>query len=357
MIRLNLIPEEYTQKPPSPLPAVLFVLLVFGGLAFFLFKDFTALKGELSTQERQLGEIESQIQDLDKVEKRLTQLGSEKTKLDERKRVIDEVALSRLLWSRKMFEMCGLVPEKIWLTQVEAKKTRSTRGRSPSPRGRGGRGGSNAAKVQEETNLNISGIAMAPTEEEGVRSVGTFMNNLSGLIGLVGSPSLSPELAEAMAQERHEVEERNTAFRKTWDQAMEEIAGDRPSSELNASDYEMVINSVVEMLSVGVRVPSTGESSAEEDAGNLAAYQLSPEAAKTIHASISFASDFHDAELVLLEDGEYLGKPVKSFTIQCRAIPREKTEDEEEKGSSSKGQSRRGPSNRAVNTARKAASR
>jgi len=324
MIRLNLIPEDYTKKPPSALPAVFAVLLVFLALGFFLFSDFTKLNARLNQDRQKLSQVEQQIKSLEEVENSLKRLEAEKDKLDKNKRIIDEVALSRLLWSRKLFELCSLVPEQIWLTQVEARKDRRTATRGAATSARGRRGPAGPAKVQEDTNLNISGIAVAPTEQEGVRAVGTFMNNLSGLMGLEGMPTISGVTREAQAQERHRLERRNKVFEKIWEQVLERVMADGLASDLDVADFDIAIHALVENLAQGVPLPESEKGSMDsvEDRDGLYRLALTPEAAKAIHASIYFGSDFFDAELVLLEDGEYLGKPVKSFTIQCRAIPR-----------------------------------
>ena len=125
MIRLNLIPEEYTQKPPSALPAILVVLVAFGLVAFWIYTDFSKLRGQITATDTELAQISAKIKEKEDIENQIRVLNERQAEISEQTQIINTVVLSRLLWSRKLFQMCYLVPEKIWLTKVQAATERA----------------------------------------------------------------------------------------------------------------------------------------------------------------------------------------------------------------------------------------
>ena len=303
MIRINLIPEEYRKKPPSSAPYFLIALALLGAVGFWIFSDSTKLRAKAKDLTEQLTVTEAKIVELESVQREMDKLRTQMQVLNDRAQVINDVALSRILWSRKLFEICYLLPDDIWLTKIEAtilRKSARTVVRGAAPKA-GAPAAAAAPVVQDDRVLNISGIVLSPSNEQGVSTVGTFMNNLSGLYGLRGMAD--PTVADqALIEQKRQIEKRNKMVRERWLEAEMGFWGEDKTR--NPQDIFVAV--------MGKVLEAAGTE-----------YGLTEDELRRIHASTSYGSDFYEADLVVIDDGEYLGKPVKEFTIRCSAKPKD----------------------------------
>lgn len=127
MIKLNLLPARYkTQKRRKVAPEKKTVFLLSMGVGVFLiltlsgFSLFQQIK--LKKERERLAKTEEQLRILEPLYKEVTLTKNEIDTLKPKLAVIDNLVARRRFWSKKMNQVSWLLPEKIWLTNVEVQE-------------------------------------------------------------------------------------------------------------------------------------------------------------------------------------------------------------------------------------------
>jgi Tfp pilus assembly protein PilN len=118
MIEIDLLPEEYRRPEMTPLPrrlviyigaalisSCLFVLIWFH---FIHLPSLRNVKDDLINQERM------KAQEVKKYE----ELTAEINRFNQRRQTIEQIWQTRVLWARKLDQLCDLVPSYIWFSNV-----------------------------------------------------------------------------------------------------------------------------------------------------------------------------------------------------------------------------------------------
>jgi len=141
--RINLLPQEYRKKEMTPivvlLPLLSAIALVVAVAFYWCWLHF----GELSTVH---GELEEKTALYASMKPRLNYLAALKSEEDDyktRAETIHTIAASRILWTRKLDELCEVAADDhdggrgylVWLHTLEAKpqNARGRRGKGPPP--------------------------------------------------------------------------------------------------------------------------------------------------------------------------------------------------------------------------------
>ena len=126
MIEINLLPEEY-QRSQRTSPRILGMLLVatvlaFGSLVaagYLYFNVLSRAQSRVDQAREELDHLMPQVRYSDALEK-------EKAEFERRSKTIQEIASSRLLWTRKMDRMSEIVNQdlttrrhQVWLSQID----------------------------------------------------------------------------------------------------------------------------------------------------------------------------------------------------------------------------------------------
>jgi Tfp pilus assembly protein PilN len=140
--RINLLPLEYRKKEMTPIVVLLPLLSAITLIVAVAFYWSWLRFGELSTAK---GELEELTALYDSKKPRLNYLDALKSEEDDyrnRAQTIETIAASRILWTRKLDELCDVVAKGkggdsylVWLHSLEAKPqlTRGRRGKGPPP--------------------------------------------------------------------------------------------------------------------------------------------------------------------------------------------------------------------------------
>jgi|GEM_PF-2592308 len=168
MLKINLLPPELRRKKRKkvvvfePTQTFLILVVVCELLAFtgvYLMINTTA-----GNKQKELNAINAEIERLKAEVRDVENLKSQALALEKKVQIIDELMLSRLIWSKRLNELSNLLPENVWITSLSI-STQSV----ASPGG----GPPVTKKV-----LNLTGKVLNPPGEKAVDLVGTFMNNM-----------------------------------------------------------------------------------------------------------------------------------------------------------------------------------
>jgi len=177
MIKLNLLPARYkTQKRRKVAPEKKTVLLLSMGVGVFLiltlsgFSLFQQIK--LKKERERLAKTEELriLEPLYKDEVTLTK--NEIDTLKPKLAVIDNLVARRRFWSKKMNQVSWLLPEKIWLTNVEVQEKEEVVNKKV--------GNKVISEKTSKSFLMIKGSAVSLEGEERLQAIANFMATLKG---------------------------------------------------------------------------------------------------------------------------------------------------------------------------------
>ena len=181
MIKINLLPEELKKK--RQFNTYVLVLLGIGvGLLSIIIVVSLVLGVQVKFQTTRLKRLSEEWKVIKKEEREVLGLESLKAELDKKKKAIENLAQSRLLWSRKLYQLSRQVLPSIYLTNldigVKSEKIKVTEEPTTTTRRRK----ATAAKVKWATRkfetLVLKGIVISLAGEEMIDSVGKFMTSL-----------------------------------------------------------------------------------------------------------------------------------------------------------------------------------
>ena len=138
MIEVNLLPPEYRRVERTPLPRLV-VLVVGTGMVvaslFYLVLIGWVKMGQEKSRERDLNETKAR-QAAPLAER--SQLEAEIGAIESRKNTISNIWQTRMIWSRKLDQLCDIVPRFIGFTRLEFLGPQASRGRLPEATETGG---------------------------------------------------------------------------------------------------------------------------------------------------------------------------------------------------------------------------
>jgi Tfp pilus assembly protein PilN len=137
MIKVNLLPPEYRKIERTPVlrfaTILCGVVLSASAIGAFLYVHFGMLVNVISEREK----LSETADVLKRDVKRSLALDQEAKEYKKRRETIEEIGQNRMLWSRKIDEICDIIQNKgdtkrhlVWLSQI-----RTTAGKGKSPGG------------------------------------------------------------------------------------------------------------------------------------------------------------------------------------------------------------------------------
>jgi Tfp pilus assembly protein PilN len=180
MIDINLIPKSLIPKKRNFLPH-----LVIAAIAVILLSwygsSLAISYAELASKDGQIASLEEDIAKLDYVVERLNELNRQKKLVEDKEKAVNQITSGRTIWSHELYVLSGLVPKDIWLEKVElSSRRRPVTVTVPNPKAhvQGEPPTLTKTEVRSFPALRITGYALSPRREEGVRLVGEFINNM-----------------------------------------------------------------------------------------------------------------------------------------------------------------------------------
>ena len=180
MIDINLIPKELIPRKRNILPH-----LVIAALAIILLSwygsSLAVTYAELGSKEGEIQSLKEDIADLGDVVERLEELQWQKKLVEDKEKAVRQITSGRTVWSHELYVLAGLVPKEIWLEKVElSARRRPVTVTVPNPNA--GKQGQPATLTKTQLRsfpaLRITGYALSPHREKGVRLVGDFISNM-----------------------------------------------------------------------------------------------------------------------------------------------------------------------------------
>lgn len=121
MITINLLPKERRKANTGMLvrAATVAVAVVLIGAA----AGATAFVSVISLKQKmELKGLEDQLADLEEARLEYVELEAKQKVLNEKKSVIKELVDGRIEWSRKLSDLAAIVPERVWLEELELRR-------------------------------------------------------------------------------------------------------------------------------------------------------------------------------------------------------------------------------------------
>lgn len=179
MIHINLLPKELIPKRRSVLPYV-----AVAGLAVILvvwvLVSFVGVVSQRSEKLARKDQLENELRSYDDAIAQVRLLEAEEGKLALKEEAIDEITAGRTVWSHEMWQLAHLVPDEIWLKELKiGDRRRAVQVEKPNPnRSRGAPPTITTTEIRSFPALVVTGYALSPYREEGVRLVGELITNM-----------------------------------------------------------------------------------------------------------------------------------------------------------------------------------
>ena len=172
MINVNLLPPELRPVQKSLVP---YMIVGIGGAVVLvaLLSGFMANRARLVNKEVELGEIDAQLQRVRQSAQKVIELEAQQANIAAKNKAITEITSDRIVWSEQLFYLAKLMPDDIWLKDIEVvHKTRTETVNIP-----------NAKEGEPKTkqvvvpykSLKLLGYALSYKEEMGVNLVGVLV--------------------------------------------------------------------------------------------------------------------------------------------------------------------------------------
>lgn len=119
MIKINLLPHERRQGMRGPAMARSVIIGV-GALVIIAVLGYAIYENQqFIEKDSKIIELQTKIEELDKKLEPVLELERRQDMLNRKKKVIDRLILQRLKWASKLNLLAELVPERIWLENLE----------------------------------------------------------------------------------------------------------------------------------------------------------------------------------------------------------------------------------------------
>ena len=117
MANINLLPEEYREKPKYSLKRILTILFVVL-LAFATTYLYYYLELQIDYKERQLKIMKIELATIDKVIIEVSNLNKDKEIIEERVKVIENLIASQFHLSRTLGEFSAVLLDEVWVDNI-----------------------------------------------------------------------------------------------------------------------------------------------------------------------------------------------------------------------------------------------
>ena len=179
MIHISLLPPELVPKRRNVLPYV----AVAGLAVVFTLWIISSVLGVQSQRKQKTAQRDQLRIELDSYADAVHQvelLIEEQERFASKEEAIGEITAGRTVWSHEMYQLAGLVPEEIWLREMKlGHRRRVVMVEKPNPnRARGAPPTIITSEARQFPALVLTGYALSPYREEGVRLVGEFITNI-----------------------------------------------------------------------------------------------------------------------------------------------------------------------------------
>ncbi len=171
MININLLPEELRPQPRSPLPYLMAMVLAVA-VVFYCLISFYTLHARNSALKNSEAEFKTKIAEVRDSVEAVKELEKKKRELNAKQIAIGKIWSDRLLWSKVLYDLAGLVPENVWLSDIkEEVKVTTVQVKNPDPKASQP---TRSVKKTERT-LVVGGYALSLQAEQGVELVGQLV--------------------------------------------------------------------------------------------------------------------------------------------------------------------------------------
>ena len=171
MLKINLLPEELRPRPRSVMPYVctlaLAIVVVVYCLATFvtlLARNSALQKEEVSIQAR-IDEVWGSVEAVEKLE-------IKKRQLNAKEKAIGRIMGDRIVWSKVLYDLAGLVPEDIWLRDLK-EEIKIVQVKVPNPDLESAQ--KTITVPRQRRKFKVGGYALSPKAESGVQLVGELV--------------------------------------------------------------------------------------------------------------------------------------------------------------------------------------
>lgn len=181
MIKINLLPEELKRKREFN-TYILILLGISVGILLVVFVVSLVLGLQVKVQAARYNRLGEEWKIIKEEEKEVLGLESLKGELDTKRKAIMDLAQSRLLWSRKLYQLSRQVLPSIWLGELSI-STRTEKVKvpvKPDPRKRGKKKtAQTVAWIRKKfRTMILKGVVISLAGEEMIDSTGKFMTSL-----------------------------------------------------------------------------------------------------------------------------------------------------------------------------------
>jgi len=179
MIHINLLPAELIPKQRNIAPYVAVGVFAIVGTLFLMF-SFLGVQRMRAEKLGQRVQLENELRSYDDEIAAVEKLRARDAQLSEKEEAIDQITAGRTVWSHEMLELAGLVPERIWLSEMRlSERRRAVEVEKPNPnRSAGAPPTIKTTEIRSFPALAFTGYALSPYREEGVSLVGAFIQNM-----------------------------------------------------------------------------------------------------------------------------------------------------------------------------------
>jgi Tfp pilus assembly protein PilN len=173
MINVNLLPPELRPIRRSGLPYI--IVAVAGTVVVIaLLSIFMANKLTVANNEAELEGLKADLQRVRESAKQVKELEAKKASVEAKDKAIRDINSDRIVWSKQLYYLARLMPDQVWLKDVEV-ETKTRTETVPVPDAPEGQPQTKQVPVPYQS-LKLTGYALSYKEEMGVNLVGVFVN-------------------------------------------------------------------------------------------------------------------------------------------------------------------------------------
>lgn len=117
MITINLLPKHLRPVKRTPIPHILSILVLLAAIAAMGFV-FVTVRAQLILERNELEGVKQEVANLQDVVDEYDQLLTEKARVAEKIKAIEEISSDRIIWSRQLYNLSRLAPDNLWYTEI-----------------------------------------------------------------------------------------------------------------------------------------------------------------------------------------------------------------------------------------------
>lgn len=179
MIHINLLPAALIPKRRNILPyaAVAMLAVMFTG---WIVSAQLAVRAERKHKTATRTALQAELDSYAETVRQVQNLIAEQDRLAQKETAIAEITAGRTVWSHDMYTLAALVPEEIWLRDMRlGERRRPVMVEKPNPNSARGQPPTiTVPEIRTFPAIVLTGYALSPYREEGVRLVGELITNM-----------------------------------------------------------------------------------------------------------------------------------------------------------------------------------